>query len=612
MYTLYLLFKSQISISVPKDRRPEQSRLEIRYSPTLAGAMVDALPYMVDYPYGCTEQTLNRFVPTVITQKILLDMHLDLADIQKKLTNLNAQEIGDDAKRAQDWGHRGTRDSSFHRPDYLNPVFDKEEVVKMVREGVTRLSNMQCTDGGWGWFSGYGEQSYPHTTAVVVHGLQTAKANGASVDNDVLQRGIQWLKRYQEQQVQLLKNYDAHQKDKDWHGPWKEYADEMDAFVYMVLVDSDVNNAAMKDYLYRDRTKIAVYAKAMFGLALFQARDNEKLNMILENIKQFVVEDDENQSAYLKMPEGYYWWCWYNSDIEADAYYLKLLAKTDPKGQAASRLAKYLINNRKHATYWNSTRDTAICIESLADYWRGSGEDKPDMTVTIAVDGKQRKQVKITPQDIFSFDNKLVLEGKDITDGAHKIDISRQGTGPLYFNAYLTNFTLEPHIARAGLEIKVNRKVYLLTKDTKTVKVEGDHGQVVDQKVEKYVRSELPEGGTVKSGDLVEVELEIDSKNDYEYIVLEDMKAAGFESVDVRSGYNGNDMNAYVEFRDNRVVFFVHQLARGKHSVAYRLRAEIPGTFSALPAKAAAMYAPELKANSDEIKLHVEDVPMAK
>ena len=59
--------------------------------------MVDALPYLVDYPYGCTEQTLNRFLPTVITQKILLDMKLDLKEIQKKRTNLNAQEIGEDS-----------------------------------------------------------------------------------------------------------------------------------------------------------------------------------------------------------------------------------------------------------------------------------------------------------------------------------------------------------------------------------------------------------------------------------------------------------------------------------------------------------------------------------
>ena len=74
------------------------------------------------------------------------------------------------------------------------------------------------------------------------------------------------------------------------------------------------------------------------------------------------------------------------------------------------------------------------------------------------------------------------------------------------------------------------------------------------------------------------------------------MKPAGFEPVEVRSGYTGNDLGAYVEFRDNRVVFFARTLARGKHSVSYRMRAEIPGKFSALPTRAQAMYAPELKA----------------
>src|SRR5262249_40133984 len=110
-----------------------------------------------------------------------------------------------------------------------------------------------------------------------------------------------------------------------------------------------------------------------------------------------------------------------------------------------------------------------------------------------------------------------------------------------------------------------------------------------------------------KSGDLVEVELEIDSKNDYEYLLFEDMKAAGFEPASLRSGYTSDGLGAYMELRDERVCFFVRWLARGKHSVSYRLRAEIPGKFSALPTRASAMYAPELKGNSDEIKLAIVD-----
>jgi uncharacterized protein YfaS (alpha-2-macroglobulin family) len=62
-----------------------------------------------------------------------------------------------------------------------------------------------------------------------------------------------------------------------------------------------------------------------------------------------------------------------------------------------------------------------------------------------------------------------------------------------------------------------------------------------------------------------------------------------------------------MELRDEKVTFFVRHLARGKHSIAYRLHAETPGKFSALPAVAQAMYAPELRGNSEEIKLKVED-----
>jgi len=268
---------------------------------------------------------------------------------------------------------------------------------------------------------------------------------------------------------------------------------------------------------------------------------------------------------------------------------------------------KYLLNNRKHATYWNSTRDTALAIEALADFLRASGEDKPEMTVEVWLDGELAQAVEITPATLFQFDNSFVIEGEKLAAGEHVVELKKRGTGPLYYNGYLTNFTLEDMITKAGLEIKVERKYYRLNPVDAEVKVTGSRGQVVDQKVEKYEREELPDLASVTSGQLVEIELSIESKNDYEYLVFEDMKPAGFEPVELQSGYTGNALGAYVEFRDNRVAFFTRMLARGNHSVAYRMRAEIPGRFSALPAKGWAMYAPELKANSDEIKLQVED-----
>lgn len=582
-----------VAINVPAERRPEQSALVVRYSPTLAGAMVDALPYLVDYPYGCTEQTLNRFLPTVITQKVLLDMDLDLAAIQEKRTNLNAQELGDPQERAAQW-------QRYDR----NPVFDPAEVERMVKEGLKLLANMQNEDGGWGWFSGWQERSWPHTTAIVVHGLQIAKENDVALVPGMLERGLEWLKRYQQQEVEKLKNWEK----KEAQGISKKpHADDLDALVYMVLVEGGVDNQEMRNFLYRDRTKISVYAKGLLGLALHKVGDEEKLAMILRNIDQYLVQDEENETAYLKLPESDWWWYWYGSEIEANAFFLKLLARTDPQGERAPRLVKYLLNNRKHATYWRSTRDTAYCVEAFAEYLRATGELSPDMTVEIWLDGHKAHEARITKDNLFTFDNTFTLKGKDVTTGAHQVEIRRKGEGPVYWNAYLTNFTLEDHISAAGLEIKVHRDVYKLVPKDKTIKAEGSRGQVLDQKVEAYDRVKLNNLDTVQSGDLIEVELVIESKNDYEYIVFEDKKAAGFEAVEVQSGYTHNGLGAYRELRDERVSFFVRQLPRGRHSISYRLYAEAPGQFSALPAVAFAMYAPELKGNSEEIKLKVED-----
>ena len=593
----------KVEFTIPVDRRPEQSRLEVRWSPTLAGAMLDALPYLVEYPYGCTEQTLNKFLPAAITRKVLQETGVDLKTLQAQASNLNAQEIGDDKKRLEQWGDKYGYLFYYDGHGYKkSPVFDQAFLDNVVKEGAKKLQDMQCSDGGWGWFSGHGEYSSAHTTAWVVRGFQIAKLSDVQIDPNSYNRGIEWLKRYQAEEIRRLKL----PPDAMYH---KDHADELDALVFLVLSRELKNDVAMKDFLYRDRTKLALYAKSLFGLALDAEGDIEKRDMLVRNVEQYLAQDPENQTAYLKLEteNSGCWWYWYGSEYEGQASYLKLLAKIDPKSAKASGLVKYLLNNRKHATYWNSTRDTALCVEAFADYLRATGEAEPNMVVELWVDGQKHKEVRVTKENLFNFDNKLVLEGKALTAGKHTLEIRRQGNGPVYANVYSTNFTLEKFIKKAGLEVKVNRDYYKLVPEDKKIDVAGSRGQAVKQKVEKFTRVPLKSGDELKSGDLIEVEMTIDSKNDYEYLVIEDPKPAGCEAVEVRSGYNGNALGAYVEYRDQKACFFVRQLARGTHSVSYRLRAEIPGSFSALPAKVEGMYAPELKGNSDEMKLGIKD-----
>ena len=60
-----------IKLDIPKERQPDSTTLTVQIAPSMATTMLDALPYLIDYPYGCTEQTMSRFLPAVITAKTL-------------------------------------------------------------------------------------------------------------------------------------------------------------------------------------------------------------------------------------------------------------------------------------------------------------------------------------------------------------------------------------------------------------------------------------------------------------------------------------------------------------------------------------------------------------
>ncbi len=575
-----------LSITVPQDRRPEQTRLEIRYSPSIAAAMVDALPYLADFPYGCTEQTLNRFLPSAITQNILNDLDIGLADIRKKTANLNAGELGDAKERGQQWDKY--RD---------NPVFSEARLNRMVKKGVNRLQSMQNPDGGWGWFSGGDFKSYPHTTAWTVRGLLIAADNGVNIDKGALGQGILWLANYQQRE---LARFDLPDDDRKK----KKAADAMDALVACVISQGGENQPAMLNRIFEDRINLPVYAKSLAGMAFHNTGQRERVDMILQNIEQHLTRDAENQTAWLELKNRGYWWYWYGSETEAHAFYLKLLAAARPDSEIASELVKWLLNNRKNGTHWSSTRDTALCIEAIGDYLKVSGETGTTKTVIVSLDGEEKKRVTIDPKSLFDFDDRLVIEGEALAAGDHKIEVRREGEGPVYVSTYLTNFTKEDNIKAAGLDVKVERRFFKLTpkKDAEGL-AQTDTGGATKQKVEAFERTEIKDGDAVEGGDLIEVELKVTTKNDAEYLVIEDPKAAGFEPVEFNSGYHygGRDeVSTYREFRDEKVAHFVRWLPQGKHFIRYRTRAEIPGKFHALPARAEAMYAPELVGSSDK------------
>ncbi len=194
------------------------------------------------------------------------------------------------------------------------------------------------------------------------------------------------------------------------------------------------------------------------------------------------------------------------SDVEANAYYLKLLTQVEPAGtpgggagevSAQQPQERHLLE--QHPRHGGLHRGPGG-VTSTA-----SGEDKPDLTVEVWIDGKKQKEVKVTAENLFTFDNALHARRRCRRRPASTRSSCRSpARGPLYFNAYLTNFSPGRSTSRRpAWRSRSRRKFYKLTeqKDAKAT-VRGPAGQAVEQKVVKYDRHELANLDIVKSGDL--------------------------------------------------------------------------------------------------------------
>ena len=292
---------------------------------------------------------------------------------------------------------------------------------------------------------------------------------------------------------------------------------------------------------------------------------------------------------------------------------------------SAPRLVKWLLNNRRNGYYWRSTRDTALVIAAMTDFMRATGESAPDYSLTVSVDGRPMKEIKLTKENFFTFDNQLLLHGLQLKPGPHKVTLTKQGKGALYYSAYLSYFTKEEDVKGAGNEIFVERQYFkLVPKPDKVVKP----GRLASQmgaghpageaspasatgRVElrdTYARVPLENGDAVASGDRIEVVLKLTAKNTYDYLAFEDMKPAGCEPMELRSGGRwAGGLCANLELRDERGRVLHRSAGAGPACPPLQASRRNTGPLPRPARQRLRHVCPEVKAISDEMRLRIED-----
>jgi len=136
----------ELPVKLAADINKGKTSVTLSLSPTILGALPSAMKYLIDYPYGCVEQTTSRFVPAVIAK-------------------VNSTYFAESLKDKN-----------------LDEIIDK---------GVARLAALQQSDGGWSWWSS--GKSDPYITAYVVEYLVLAKNSGVKIEDYILNNAKYFL-----------------------------------------------------------------------------------------------------------------------------------------------------------------------------------------------------------------------------------------------------------------------------------------------------------------------------------------------------------------------------------------------------------------------------------
>ena len=531
-----------IEINFPKVMDSKRVELNLNCSANMQDVLVNALPYLAEYPHGCTEQTLNRFLPALVVLQML-------DQLKEKL-----------------------KPSAIQLPNGRKAVLNRKQIENMAQKGIDMLEDAKLSDG-WNWnLGGFDEDLL--TTLWVLRGMHLASQNTAlKVSEEKIVHALRYLFR----EIKYLPTDDPKKKVRN-----------SDAFVTVVCMElmlkryvDKINDYSLEEmqkvlfksssYLLKNAEDLSLYGKMLLAYSFELQGKTKQRNQLLQFIEQYV-ENDSARGIYSIRTQDKQWWCWYNDSIELHAWYLKLLNRIEPRSKKTAGVARYLLQNRIYGDHWKATRDTAVCIEALAEYMVNNPLTPKKETVQISLNNTS---IPFASSGHYHFTN--------LKPGINKLKIKSNQS--LFFDATWKYNTHEKKIAAESCELITLSRTY----------------HRINQK-DKAVKTSIAPNEKIKIGETIEVHLTLNSAQDLEYLLLEDFKPAGFESI----GVSHHNNLGFVELHDERISCYIKSIHKGIKEMSYRIRAEHTGKMAALPATVELMYAPQQAANSAEDKLEVQ------
>ncbi|HOC57054.1 MAG TPA: alpha-2-macroglobulin family protein [Verrucomicrobiota bacterium] len=572
-----------------------------------------ALPYLMEYPYECTEQTFNRLYANALARTIansdprirrILDQWKNTPALESPLQK--NQDLKAVMIEETPWLREADNESQARRN--VGILFDDNRLNYETDATLRKLTEQQLDDGSWPWFPGGRGNDY--ITLYITTGFGRLRRLGADIDVSPATRSLLRLDAW------ITEHYERIQERPE---PEKYVPSSTDAlylygrsfFLKDLKIAPEHKTAidfflqqARKHWLKTDcRQTQGHLAIALHRFNSFNSVNDSTPRDIMKSLKERSVSSEEMGTFWRDTELS--WW-WYRAPIETQA--LMIEAFDEVMGDlAAVEDCRVWLLKQKQTQDWKTTKATADAVYALL--LRGKDILSSEALVQVKLGGVDvtpnpgRPSVPASPDKSKGSSGASPSQGVEPGTGFYEyrfapadikpklgdITVKKVDQGVAWGSVnwqYLEDMSkVTPY---TGTPLKLNKSLY--------TKVNTAKGPVLE-----------PVKGPVKVGDELVVRIELRVDRDMEYVHLKDQRGSGTEPVNVLSRYKYQDGLAYYEStRDVASHFFIDYLPKGTYVFEYSTRVQLRGQYQTGVAQIQCMYAPEFNSHSHSLPLLVK------
>ena len=545
---------------------------------------VMALPYLMESPHECTEQTFNRLYANSLARHIagsdpkihrIFEQWRGTPALDSPLEK--NQELKSVMVEETPWLRQAQAESQARRN--VGILFDDNRLNDETARLFGKLSEQQLADGSWPWFPGGPSNEY--ITLYITTGFGRLRHLGVKIDTAP---AVKSLARLDGWVTEMYNRIPADRRDKNNLSTTIAFYLYGRSFFLQDQAVADPHKEAVNYWLGQARKYWLDLAhrqsQGHLAVALKRFGDLPSAQGIMASIKERSVSDEELGMFWRELELS--WW-WYRAPIETQAMMIEAFDEV-MNDQKAVEDCKVWLLKQKQTQDWKTTKATADAIYALL--LRGGDLLASDELVEVSLAGEVIKPENVEAGTGF-YEQRFGRGEIDPKQGEITVKKIDEGVawGSVHWQ-YLEDMSkITPY---AGTPLTLTKSLYTKTNTKK--------GPVL-----------VPVAGPVEVGDELVVRIVLKIDRDMEYVHLKDYRGSGTEPVNVLSQYKFQDGLAYYEStRDTASHFFIDYLPKGTYVFEYSTRVQLRGSYQTGVAGIQCLYAPEFNSHSESLKLDVK------